>query len=101
MIEFKFKIKLLKGDLEKWKSYDEEVWEVAKLHGAKDLEISYKKDIRYVSVKYKSLKDQQNGVIAVKDFFYEKGFIQTNVGTTMVCQPVKDALKIIESIEGV
>jgi len=101
VIEFKFKIKLLKGDLEKWKSYDEEVWKVAKLHGAKDLEVTYKKDIRYVSVKYKSLKDQQNGVIAVKDFFYEKGFTQTNVGTTIVFQPIKDAIKIIESIEGV
>ena len=101
MIEFNFKIKLLKGDLERWKSYDQKIREVTKLHGAKDLEVSYKKDIRYVSVKYKSLKDQQNAVIAVKDFFYEKGLMQTTVGTTIVCQPVKDALKIIESIEGV
>ena len=76
MIRFKFKVELIKGDLEKWKTYDERIREIIKLYKGKKLIISYEENVRFVSVEYPSLKHLNNAVEKVANFFKTEGFIQ-------------------------
>ena len=76
MIRFKFKVELIKGDLEKWKNYDETIREIIKLYKGKNLKISYEENVRFVSVEYPSLKHLNNAVEEVGNFFKTEGFIQ-------------------------
>ena len=76
MIRFKFKVELIKGDLEKWKNYDETIREIIKLYKGKNLKISYEENVRFVSVEYPSLKHLNNAVEKVANFFKTEGFIQ-------------------------
>ena len=103
-INYKFKIRLLKGDLNEWKSYDAEIKKLvySDPYFAKNLKIKYKGRIRFVSVDYKSETIQTQGILAVRDFFIKKGFVQENIDTKSSIQMDKNkcqkTLKSMQSI---
>ena len=82
-INYKFQIRLIRGDLKKWKSFDEEIKKLvtSKPFEAKNLSIEYQGNIRFVSVDYRSETIQTSAVLAVRDFFHQKVFIQENIFT--------------------
>ena len=80
-INYKFKLRLLSGDLEEWKSFDQEIDDLvsADPFNAKNLKIRYVGNIRVVSVDYLSELHQTNAILAVAEFFKNKEMIQEHI----------------------
>ena len=80
-INYKFKLRLVSGDLEEWKSFDQEIHDLvtAEPFNAKNLKIRYAGNIRVVSVDYPSELHQTNAILAVAEFFKNKEMIQEHI----------------------
>ncbi len=80
-INYKFKLRLVSGDLEEWKSFDQDIHDLvtADPFYAKNLKIRYAGNIRVVSVDYPSELHQTNAILAVSEFFKNKGMIQEHI----------------------
>ena len=80
-INYKFKVRLVSGDLEEWKSFDQEIHDLvtAEPFNAKNLKIRYAGNIRVVSVDYLSELHQTNAILAVAELFKSKELIQEHI----------------------
>ena len=80
-INYKFKVRLVSGVLEEWKSFDQEIHDLvtADPFNAKNLKIRYAGNIRVVSVDYLSELQQANAILAVAELFKSKGLIQEHI----------------------
>ena len=67
--------------MEEWKSFDQEIHDLvtADPFNAKNLKIRYAGNIRVVSVDYPSELHQTNAILAVGEFFKNKGMIQEHI----------------------
>lgn len=103
-INYKFQVRLLEGDLNEWKSYDAEIEKLvySAPYFAENLEIKYEGNLRFVSVDYESETIQTEAILAVRDFFANKGFdqkyIKTNSSIQMDNKKCQTKLKTLQSI---
>lgn len=80
-INYKFRLKLISGDLKEWKSCDQEIKNLvtAEPFNAKNLKIRYLGNIRIVSVDYPSELHQTKAILAVAELFRNKGIVQEHI----------------------
>ena len=100
-INYKFKLRLVSGVLEEWKSFDQEIHDLvtAEPFNAKNLKIRYAGNIRVVSVDYLSELHQTNAILAVAELFKSKGLIQEHISyKSSIGKSCKSAMNEMDAI---
>ena len=100
-INYKFKLRLVSGDLGEWKSFDQEIDDLVTVEpfNAKNLKIRYAGNIRVVSVDYPSELHQTNAILAVAEFFKNKGMVQEHISyESSIGKRCKSAMNEMEVI---